>query len=77
MSLASIAPRAPSSALGRVAPIVRTLDPIIGKLALGYASIEPLSPHRMPGRSSGPSVWRSPDAVPAPSARRRIVHLHQ
>jgi hypothetical protein len=71
-----LSPRPATSILGRVIDVARTHDDILAALALSAASIEPLDPNRLPGRRSHSGrkhFWRSPDATPAPSTKRRIV----
>jgi hypothetical protein len=64
------------SKLAFALPVARALDPVLASLALSAAQIEPLDQHRLPGRrsmSGRKHFWRSPDATPAPSTKRRIV----
>jgi hypothetical protein len=70
------APSAASSILCRTSAAMRSLDPVLQSLALSAASIEPLDPNRLPGRrsfSGRKCFWRSSDAAPAPSTKRRVV----
>jgi hypothetical protein len=60
-------PRPAQSILGSVLDVARTHDDILASLAKHAAEIEPLHPHKLPGRRSGRPgkyFWRASYAVP-------------
>ena len=62
-----------SSMLGRAAPTMRKLDPILANLRLQAVAIEPLDPHRLPGKRSCKArrhFWRADDCKPVHLSHR-------